>query len=95
MIRNTVERERRGLRIYLQSISSLSHVCPTPFKNSINNIYLSRFPLLHPLYSANEYGLFKPDEDPTKGRWLEQGRILEYYHLKSGVCHTNSSKRAT
>lgn len=37
--------------------------------------------------TANEYGLFKPDEDPTKGRWLEQGRTLEYYHLKSGVSH--------
>ena len=34
---------------------------------------------------AHEFGLFKPDEDPTKGRWLEQGRTLEYYHLKSGV----------
>ncbi len=34
---------------------------------------------------ANEFGLFKPDEDPTKGRWLDQGRTLEYYHLKSGV----------
>lgn len=34
---------------------------------------------------ANEYGLFRPDEDPTKGRWLEQGRTLEYYHLKDGV----------
>lgn len=34
---------------------------------------------------ANEYGLFSPDEDPAKGRWLEQGRTLEYYHLKSGV----------
>ncbi len=34
---------------------------------------------------ANEFGLFKPDEDPTKGRWLEQGRTLEYYGLKSGV----------
>ena len=33
---------------------------------------------------ANEFGLFKPDEDPTKGRWLEQGRTLEYYDLKSG-----------
>lgn len=32
----------------------------------------------------NEYGLFNPDEDPTKGRWLEQGRTLEYYHLKNG-----------
>ena len=43
--------------------------------------------LLPPLAppSANEYGLFRPDEDPTKGRWLEQGRTLEYYHLKDGV----------
>ena len=37
------------------------------------------------LILANEYGLFSPDEDPTKGRWLEQGRTLEYYHLKNGV----------
>ena len=37
------------------------------------------------LLTANEYGLFNPDEDPTKGRWLEQGRTLEYYHLKTGV----------
>ena len=35
--------------------------------------------------AAIECGLFKPDEDPTKGRWLEMGRTLEYYHLKSGV----------
>lgn len=28
--------------------------------------------------------MFKPDEDPTKGRWLEQGRTLEYYDLRSG-----------
>ena len=35
--------------------------------------------------AATECGLFKPDEDPTKGRWLEMGRTLEYYHLKSGV----------
>jgi talin len=33
---------------------------------------------------ASEYGLFSPDEDPTKGRWLEQGRTLDYYHLKNG-----------
>ena len=33
---------------------------------------------------ANEFGLFKPDEDPKKGRWLELGRTLEYYHLKNG-----------
>ena len=41
------------------------------------SLYLSLSP-------ANEFGLFKPDEDPTKGRWLEQGRTLEYYDLKSG-----------
>ena len=35
--------------------------------------------------AATECGLFKPDEDPTKGRWLEMGRTLEYYHLKNGV----------
>lgn len=39
-----------------------------------------------PPFAATECGLFKPDEDPTKGRWLEMGRTLEYYHLKSGVC---------
>uniref|UniRef100_A0A1X7VGP0 FERM domain-containing protein n=1 Tax=Amphimedon queenslandica TaxID=400682 RepID=A0A1X7VGP0_AMPQE len=33
---------------------------------------------------ASEYGLFNPDDDPTKGRWLEQGRTLDYYHLKNG-----------
>jgi talin len=33
---------------------------------------------------ANEFGLFKPDEDPKMGRWLEMGRTLEYYHLKNG-----------
>ena len=47
---------------------------------------MSYFPLSPPppLLLANEFGLFKPDEDPTKGRWLEQGRTLEYYDLKSG-----------
>ena len=41
-------------------------------------------PSLPSFFPANEFGLFKPDEDPTKGRWLEQGRTLEYYDLKSG-----------
>lgn len=36
-------------------------------------------------YIASEYGLFKPDEDPVKGRWLEQGKTLGYYHFKNGV----------
>ena len=45
----------------------------------IGILFLSTF-----IFSANEFGLFKPDEDPTKGRWLEQGRTLEYYDLKSG-----------
>ena len=48
----------------------------------IDSTHLSRPP------TANEYGLFRPDEDPTKGRWLEQGRTLEYYHLKDGVSET-------
>ena len=45
------------------------------------------------LSTAQEYGLFKPDEDPTKGRWLEAGRTLEYYHLKSGVRQSGGSGR--
>lgn len=32
-----------------------------------------------------EYGLFLVDEDPKKGVWLEAGRSLEYYMLRSGV----------
>jgi len=43
-------------------------------------------------HAANEYGLFKPDEDPTKGRWLDLGRTLEYYHLKSGVSLSSRSR---
>ena len=49
---------------------------------SLGKKYLVVFPLPP---SANEFGLFEPDEDPTKGRWLEQGQTLEYYSLKSGV----------
>ncbi len=53
----------------------------------MNQVYtsISSHMTFVPYCPANEYGLFKPDEDPTKGRWLEQGRTLEYYHLKSGV----------
>ena len=36
-------------------------------------------------HAASEYGLFKPDEDSVKGRWLEQGKTLGYYLLKNGV----------
>lgn len=46
--------------------------------------YCYHISFLFLLLLANEFGLFKPDEDPTKGRWLEQGRTLEYYDLKSG-----------
>ena len=42
---------------------------------------------------ATEYGLFLPDDDPTKGRWLEQGRTLEYYHLTDGVSVQNCCRR--
>lgn len=34
---------------------------------------------------GGESGLFKADEDPKKGRWLETDRALDYYGLKNGV----------
>ena len=34
---------------------------------------------------AKDYGLFLADEDPKKGIWLEPGRNLGYYMLRSGV----------
>ncbi|XP_071063244.1 talin-2a isoform X1 [Pseudochaenichthys georgianus] len=33
---------------------------------------------------ASDYGLFLSDEDPRKGIWLESGRTLDYYMLRSG-----------
>ncbi|XP_073159720.1 talin-2 isoform X2 [Lepidochelys kempii] len=33
---------------------------------------------------ASDYGLFLSDEDPRKGIWLEAGRTLDYYMLRSG-----------
>ena len=39
----------------------------------------------HYCTTASEYGLFRPDEDPEKGRWLEQEKTLGYYHFKDGV----------
>ncbi|VDP00643.1 unnamed protein product, partial [Soboliphyme baturini] len=33
---------------------------------------------------AKDYGLFLADEDPTKGVWLENGKSLEYYLVRSG-----------
>ena len=35
--------------------------------------------------SAHTFGLFSPDEDPTRGHWLESGRTLKSYNLRSGV----------
>lgn len=35
--------------------------------------------------SANDFGLFLADEDIKKGLWLEAGRSLDYYLLRSGV----------
>ena len=34
--------------------------------------------------NPGEYGLFLADEDPRKGIWLENGRTLDYYLLRSG-----------
>ncbi|XP_067871342.1 talin-2 isoform X1 [Heterodontus francisci] len=33
---------------------------------------------------ASDYGLFLSDDDPRKGIWLESGRTLDYYMLRSG-----------
>uniref|UniRef100_A0A8C3HXI8 Talin 2 n=1 Tax=Chrysemys picta bellii TaxID=8478 RepID=A0A8C3HXI8_CHRPI len=33
---------------------------------------------------SSDYGLFLSDEDPRKGIWLEAGRTLDYYMLRSG-----------
>ncbi|GCB78141.1 hypothetical protein scyTo_0018564 [Scyliorhinus torazame] len=33
---------------------------------------------------ASDYGLFLSDDDPRKGIWLDSGRTLDYYMLRSG-----------
>ncbi|NXI79230.1 TLN1 protein, partial [Rhipidura dahli] len=33
---------------------------------------------------SNDFGLFLSDEDPKKGIWLEAGKALDYYMLRSG-----------
>eukprot|EP00731_Ephydatia_muelleri_P033356 Em0028g31a len=33
---------------------------------------------------GEQFGLLRPDENPSKGIWLDMGRALEYYGLKSG-----------
>ncbi|XP_020615506.1 talin-2-like [Orbicella faveolata] len=32
----------------------------------------------------SDYGLFSQDDDPSKGKWLEPARTLDFYPLKSG-----------
>lgn len=59
-----------------------SCTCIILFSLSIPTFILTSIPLS--FSPANEFGLFMPDEDPTKGRWFELGRTLEYYNLKSG-----------
>ena len=34
---------------------------------------------------VSDYGLFRQDDDPSKGKWLEPARALNFYPLKSGV----------
>ena len=36
-------------------------------------------------FAVAEYGLFSQDDDPSKGKWLEPARALNFYPLKSGV----------
>ena len=37
------------------------------------------------LAAPEHYGLFLADDDSKKGLWLESGRSLEYYLLRTGV----------
>lgn len=39
-------------------------------------------------FLANNYGLFRVEEDNTKCVWMENGRTLEYYLIRNGVCKT-------
>ena len=39
------------------------------------------------LAAPEHYGLFLADDDSKKGLWLESGRSLEYYLLRTGVRH--------
>jgi N-terminal or F0 domain of Talin-head FERM len=48
-----------------------------------SNFILNFFLLVSTL--AKDYGLFLADEDPKKGIWLEPGRNLGYYMLRTGV----------
>lgn len=35
--------------------------------------------------NPKDYGLFLADDDPKKGVWMENGRSLEYYLVRTGV----------
>ena len=37
------------------------------------------------VYIVSDYGLFSQDDDPSKGKWLEPARTLNFYPLKNGV----------
>lgn len=47
-------------------------------------LILERIPEAGQTRMGGESGLFKADEDPKKGRWLETDRALDYYGLKNG-----------
>ena len=40
---------------------------------------------------VSDYGLFSQDDDPSKGKWLEPARTLDFYPLKSGVSNYYST----
>lgn len=51
--------------------------------HSENLMFISSAPQF--LLSANDYGLFRVEDDPTKCVWMENGRTLEYYLIRNGV----------
>ena len=45
-------------------------------------------------FTGSDHGLFKPAEDPNMGSWLNEGRTLEHYNLKSGnILHYKNKLR--
>ena len=42
--------------------------------------------------SVGDYGLFRRDDDPVKGKWLEPARPLNFYPLNNGVSIVMCSK---
>ena len=52
-------------------------------KTSVPRSWVKKFANF--VYIVSDYGLFSQDDDPSKGKWLEPARTLNFYPLKNGV----------